>query len=101
VAASPDPGAPHILEIDMNERVLDAPGPIRVRILTNAAVTSVIARTMGRELGVPQEGPGVFGADDQIPNIPFFLRNRTYSVEIVAAVADGRTTSVTLPITLR
>lgn len=100
-SASPDPTAPQILEIDMNARVLDAPGPIRVRILTSSSVTSVTARTMGHELGVPQQAPGIFGADDEIPNIPSWLRNRTYGVEFIAASADGRTTSVTLPITLR
>jgi hypothetical protein len=95
-----DPKAPQILEIDLNSRVLSAPGPVRVRVLTNAAVNGVIARTMGRELGVPQESPGVFGADDRLPNIPFFLRNRTYGVQFIASSPDGRNTSITIPVTL-
>lgn len=96
-----DPKAPQILEIDLNSTTLAAPGPVRVRVLTNPAVNAVTARTMGRELGVPQKAAGVFGADDELPGIPFFLRNRTYGVQFIASTPDGRTTSVTIPVTLR
>jgi hypothetical protein len=99
-AQNADPQAPRILEIDLNANVLSAPGPIRVRVLTTAAVNAVVARTMGRELGVPEQAPGVFGADDQLPNIPFFLRNRTYNVQFVATTPDGRSVTTTIPLTL-
>jgi hypothetical protein len=96
-----DPASPQIKEIDLNDHVLTAPGPVRVRVYTSLAVTSVIVRTMGHELAVPQLSPGIFGADDQLPNIPFFLRRRTFDVDFIAAGRDGHTTDITLPITLR
>jgi hypothetical protein len=100
-AQAADPNAPRIIEIDLNDHILSAPGPVRVRVLTSAPVNSVIVSTMGRQLTVPQTAPGVFSADDQIPNIPFFLRNRTYNIQFIASTPYGRTTTVTLPITLR
>ncbi len=96
-----DPNAPQIHEVDLNERVLAAPGPIRVRVLTNPVVTTVTAHTMGHDLPLPQEASGVFGASDELPSVPFFLHHRTYQVQFVAAAPDGRSSSVTLPITLR
>jgi hypothetical protein len=100
-AQDADSNTPRILEIDLNDHVLDAPGPIRVRVLTNPAVNSVIVGTMGRQLAVPQTASGVFSADDQMPNIPFFLRNRTYDIQFIASTPYGRTTTVTIPVTLR
>lgn len=89
-----------ILEIDLNDRRLQAPGDIRVRILTSSDVVSVIVRAMGREIAVPRVIQGVFAAQDKIPHVPFFLRGRTYDVEFVAASADGQSTTITLPIDL-
>lgn len=100
-AQNADTNAPRILEIDLNDRVLSAPGPVRVRVVTNPAVNSVIVGTMGRQLAVPQTAPGVFSAEDQMPNIPFFLRNRTYDIQFIASTPYGRTTTVTIPVTLR
>jgi hypothetical protein len=96
-----DPSAPQIREIDLNANILSAPGPVRVRVLTNAMVSSLIVRTLGHELVVPQIASGLFGAEDQLPNIPFFLRHRTYSVDFIATGRDGRTTDVHIPITLQ
>jgi hypothetical protein len=102
VAPSPGPsGAPRILEIALNDRVLHKGGPLIVRVTTSPDVTSVVARTMGRELGIPQGGPGYFSGQDQLPtSIPFFLLNRTYQIEFVASTADGRSTAYTLPVRL-
>jgi len=102
VSPAPGPsGAPRIVEIALNDRVLHKGGPLLVRVTTSPDVTSVVARTMGRELGIPQGGPGYFSGQDQLPSsIPLFLLNRTYQIEFVAATADGRSTSYTLPVRL-
>jgi hypothetical protein len=102
VAPSPGPaGAPRILEIALNDRVLHKGGPLLVRITTSPDVTAVVARTMGREIGIPQGGPGYFSGQDQLPSgIPFFLLNRTYQIEFVASTADGRSTSYSVPVRL-
>jgi hypothetical protein len=61
----------------------------------------VTARAFGRQLGIPQLAPGVFGGMDQLPTLPAFLLGRSYDIEFVAATQDGRSTSFTLPVGLR
>jgi VCBS repeat-containing protein len=60
----------------------------------------VVAHTLG-QLALPQQGQGVFGAEDQLPSVPFFLHNRSFRVDFIATAPDGRSSSVTIPITLR
>lgn len=100
----PTPGptsAPRIVEIAINDRVLHMGGMLLLKVTTSNDVTSVKARTMGREIAVPQGAPGYFAGQEQLPTgIPFFLLNRTYQIEFVATTADGRTASFTLPLRL-
>jgi len=86
--------APRIAEIAANDRVLHKGGLLLVRITTSLDVTRVLLRAMGREIAVPQMSPGVPG------NIPFFMLNRTYQIEVVATTADGRNASYTVPVRL-
>ncbi|HEV2641453.1 MAG TPA: hypothetical protein VGT98_02045, partial [Candidatus Elarobacter sp.] len=93
--------SPRIAEIAVNDRVLHKGGMLLVRITTSQDVTRVIARTMSHEIGIPLISPGVFSGQEQLPgNIPFFMLNRTYQIEIVATTADGRSASFTLPVRL-
>ncbi len=95
------PNPPQIAEIDVSDATIVTPGAIRVRVLTSTAVTSVIANTFGRTIAIPQQQPGIFALATSIPDVPFFLKNRTYNIEFVAAVPDGRAARVTVPLTLR
>lgn len=97
----PLPNMPEIDEIDLNDAALVPPSPLHVRVLTNPSVVSVSAETFGRSIAIPQHDRGVFTFDGYIPNVPDFLRNRTYPVSFIAAASDGRTASVTLPLTLK
>jgi hypothetical protein len=97
----PLPNAPQIDEIDLNDSALVPPAPLHVRVLTSPAVVSVSAETFGRSIAIPQHERGVFTFDGYIPDVPGFLRNRTYDVDFIAADVDGRTASVTLPLTLK
>ncbi len=97
----PGPGAPEIDEIDLSDSTLVPPANIYGRILTNPEVVRVTAETMGTELNIPQQGPGVFGLAASIPNVPNFLRNRSFDVTFTATVSDGRVASVTLPLTIK
>lgn len=95
------PNAPRIVEIAANDRVLHQGGMLLVRITTSPDVARVTARTWNREIGIPQISPGVFSGQEQLPgNVPFFLLNRTYQIEVVATTADGRSTSFTVPVRL-
>ncbi len=93
--------APRITEIAANDRILHKGGLLLVRITTSQDVTRVIARTWNHEIGIPQISPGVFSGQETLPsNIPFFMLNRTYQIEIVATTADGRSASYTVPVRL-
>ncbi len=89
------------MEVALNERTLETPGLILVRITTSQNVGFVTARAFGRQMGIPQIAPGIFGGTEQLPSLPTFLLGRSYDVDIVASTADGRTVSITLPIGLR
>ena len=102
VAPSPGPsGAPQIVEIALNDRVLHQGGMLLVKVTTSQDVATVVARTMGREIAVPQGAPGYFAGQEQLPGgIPFFLLNRTYQIEFIATTADRRTVTFTMPVRL-
>ncbi len=102
VAPSPVPTAgPRIVEIALNDKVMHMGGMLLVKVTTSPDVTAIVARTMGRELGIPQAAPGVFAGQQQLPSgIPFWLLNRTYQIEFVATTADGRSASYTIPVRL-
>jgi cell division septation protein DedD len=102
VGPAPGPsGAPRIVEIALNDKVLHKGGMLLVRVTTSADVTSVIARTMGQQIAIPQGAPGYFAGQEQLPSaIPFFLLNRTYQIEFVASTADGRSTTYSIPVRL-
>jgi hypothetical protein len=105
VVTPPAPAAanatPRIAEIAANDRVLHKGGLLLVRVTTSPDVTRVIARTWNHEIGIPQISPGVFSGQETLPtNIPFFMLNRTYQIEIVATTADGRSASFTVPVRL-
>ena len=97
----PGPNAPDIREIDLSAQTLVTPGELRVRVVTSSDVVSVVAHTLGREIGIPRSDVGVFSISANVPQVPAFLAGRTYDVDFVAAVADGRTVTVTLPLGLQ
>jgi hypothetical protein len=102
VSPSPGPSAgPQIVQVALNDHVLHKGGPLLVRVTTTVDVITVVARTMGHEIGISQIAPGVFSGAQQLPDgIPFFLLGRNYTVEFVATTADGRSTATTLNIRL-
>jgi len=99
--AYPGPDAPEIREIDLGDQTLVTPGELRVRVITSRDVVSVTARTLGREIGIPRQDVGLFALSGMVPQVPGFLADRTYDVDFVAAVRDGRTAVVTLPLALK
>ncbi len=94
-------GAPEIREIDLSDQAIAVPGELRVRVVTNPEVVSVVASTLGRDIQIPQQAPGQFGFTSELPDVPAYLLNRTFDVDFVATSRDGRTTTVTLPLSLK
>jgi len=102
VTPSPAPAAgPRIVEIALNDKVMHMGGMLLVKVTTSPDVTAIVARTMGRQLGIPQAAPGLFAGQQQLPSgIPSWLLNRTYHIEFVATTADGHSVSYTIPVRL-
>jgi hypothetical protein len=92
--ASPGPTLPIILEVDLNDKVLR--GSVAIRVLTSENVVKVVSGAMGRSGQIPQVGPGDFEGMSKIPKLPMSLK-----LEVVATSADGRTTSVKIPVSLK
>jgi len=101
VTPFPGPRDPKILEIDLSDQTLVTPGDLRVRVLTSPDVTSVVAKAWGYQLAIPRVEQGKFAAQYQVPQAPAFVSGRTFDVDFVAAVADGRTSIVTLKLGLK
>lgn len=104
VKPSPNPSAasdgPAILEVDLNDKQLTPHGKIAIRVLTSPDVVKVVTRSNGREGPLQQTAPGEFIGNGSIPGIPFIARGWKVNIEFVASTADGRTTSVKVPVTL-
>jgi len=101
VNPSPPPaGAPRIIEIALNDKVLHPGGMLLVRVTTSPEITALVVRAMGHELGVPLASPGVFSGQQQIPvgSIPSYMLNRTYRVDFVGTTADRRTATASLDV---
>ncbi len=98
---NPPADAGQILEVDLSDQTIVVPGHLAVRVLTTANVSAVSIRALGREVALPKVAPGVFGADEDIPDIPFFFKGRSYNVDFIAATDTGRRTSVTIPVGIK
>lgn len=98
---APPPGAPAIVEIAVNDQILHPGGPYVVRVTTSPDVTAVQVQAMGQSFAMPPGGNGRFFVSGSVPSeVPFFLLNRGYMLTVVAQTADGRSTSVQVPMRL-
>jgi len=84
----------------LNDRTIHSGGPLLARIRTSPNVVGVEARALGRFIAIPQASPGIFALQYQMPGIPWFMLGRNYDVVIAAATADGRQTTLTVPMTI-
>lgn len=104
VVPSPNPSAasdaPAILEVDLNDKQLTPHGKIAIRVLTTPNVVKVITRSNGRDGVLEQSAPGEFIGNGSIPGIPFIAHGWKVNIEFIATTADGRTTSLKVPVTL-
>jgi len=99
--ASADTHAPQILEIDLNDQQLSAPGPLAVRVLTSINVNGVYAHISGKTIGIPPLVPGDFEAMTTVPSMPAFLKGRNYTVQFEAITIDGRRTTADVSIYIK
>jgi hypothetical protein len=97
----PELGAPEILEIDVTDQTIAAPGPLHVRVLTSDTVVSVVAESFGYEFSLPKVGRGLFRFDGAIPVVPNTVKNKRFDVNVTATSQNGRILLLTLPFMLK
>jgi hypothetical protein len=97
----PELDAPEILEIDVTDQTIAAPGPLHVRILTSDSVVSVVAASFGYEFSIPKTAIGVFRFDGVIPVVPDMAKNKRFDVDVTATSKNGRISRLTLPFMLK
>jgi hypothetical protein len=95
-----DPGQPVIYAVYLNSSHLHSNGPILIKVATNENVVRVVSRSNGREGSVPRVAEGTFEAQSRLPKIPFIAAGITVDLEFIAWGADGRHTSVRVPVRL-
>ena len=104
VEPTPDPnaspGAPQIVRIEINDRVVHVGGQFACRITTTPNVTSLVLTVEGHNIEIPKAQSGLFAGIQTIPSFipPWFLR--TYQVTFNALTPDGQKAATTIPITL-
>jgi hypothetical protein len=99
-AAHASPGDPEIYAVYLNEKHLHSLGPIDIRVETTPEVVKVVNRNNGHDDVVPLVAPGVFVAFGRLPKLPFIAEGITVDLQFVATTADGRKTSVSVPVRL-
>jgi len=89
-----------IVAIYLNSQRLRSEGPILIKVDTNEAVVKVVSRSNGHEGGLPRVRSGEFEAVGKVPKLPAIAHGMTVDLEFIATSADGRKTSVRVPIKL-
>lgn len=94
------PGAPQILRVEINDKVVHVGGQFACRITTTPNVSSLILEVMGRQIEIPKAQDGLFAGIQAIPSFipPWYIK--TYDLTFNALTPNGQRASTTLPVTL-
>jgi hypothetical protein len=97
----PEPGTPQIFAVYLNSKTLVSQGPISIKVWTDAGTVKVTSSNGGRQGVIPMIAPGDFEANSKLPKIPFIASGMTVDLEFTAIAADGRRTTVSVPVALK
>ncbi len=70
-------------------------------VVASSNVASVEVRVAGYSRVMEKTGEGHFTIAISVPHLPFFLRNRTYTLYVIARNTRGDAVTDSLPITVR
>ncbi len=97
----PEPGTPQIFAVYLNSKTLVSQGPISIKVWTDNGTVKVTSSNGGRQGVIPMVAPGDFEANSKLPKIPFIASGMTVDLEFTAIAADGRKTTVRVPVALK
>ncbi len=97
----PEPGAPQIIAVYLNSKTLVSQGPISIKVWTDPGTVKVTSSNGGRQGIIPMVSPGDFEANSKLPKFPFIASGMTLDLEFTAIAADGRRTTVHVPVALK
>jgi len=95
--SAPATGTPQILKVELNSSDLRAGGPIAIRVTTSPDVVKVVTGNGKHQGTLTQAGPGVFTSESTLPHIGGPL-SIAIKLHFVATTADGKATSVDVPV---
>ncbi len=99
--AHPAPGVPQIFAVYLNSKKLASHGPILIKVTTDPGTVKVTSSSSGRVGTIPMIVPGDFEANSTLPKLPFIAAGMTIELEFTAVSADGRKTTVHVPVGLK
>ncbi len=94
---APATGPPEILKIELNSDDLRAGGPIAIRVTTAPDVTTVVTGNGSHQGTLTRVAPGVFASRSTLPHVGGLLHVHI-KLHFTATAADGRQTSVDVPV---
>jgi hypothetical protein len=97
----PEPGTPQIFAVYLNSKTLVSQGPISIKVWTDPGTVKVTSSSGGRQGIIPMLSPGDFEANSKLPKFPFIASGMTLDLEFTAIAADGRRTTVRVPVALK
>lgn len=97
----PEPGTPQIFAVYLNSKTLVSQGPISIKVWTDPGTVKVTSSSGGRQGVIPMVSPGDFEANSKLPKFPFIASGMTLDLEFTAIAADGRKTTVRVPVALK
>jgi hypothetical protein len=97
---APD-AAPQILAVEIPSQTVVGGQTVVGTVIASSNVASVELRVAGYSRAMEKTGEGQFTIAVTVPRLPFFLRNRTYALQIIAYNMRGDSVAQTLPITVR
>jgi hypothetical protein len=98
---SPGPDSPQILEIDVYDQVIYSAKTFAARVTTNDVVTKVTISSNGHSGEMTRIAPGRFESMGNIPKLPSIIGGLNVNLVFTATTADGRSTSVKVPIKVK
>jgi len=91
---------PRILKVELNSDHLKAGGPIDIRVTTTRDVVKVTTGNGKRAGELAKVAPGVFTSASTLPRLGGLMTLKI-SLHFEATTADGRTTSLDVPVHYR